>query len=111
MLPENNAWHVVVVHDDSPAETPFLVSRNAKASAIAYPANDEELDNPGKNAVLIPLDANTQPFGANRAVCLTKGGSSLEMRMNFFTRARVCPFVKPKGEPALTVLPAQGGFQ
>jgi len=115
LLPENNAWHVVNVRDDSPAEMPFLVSRNVKASAIAWP-EPKELDGRNgrvieENGVLIPLLETIKPFGASRAVWGTKGGAVLDARAHLFIRARLLPLEKPEDAPELKVLPAQGGFQ
>jgi len=110
MRPENNPWHVVMVSDDMPAEMPFLISRNVKASAIAFPTR-AELDNPEANGVLIPLDKNTKPLGGRRAVWVTKGGSTIDARPRLFSRSLLFSVQQPEDEPPLTALPAQGGFQ
>ena len=107
VLPENNAWHVANIFDMSPAEVPFIVTRNAKASALAYPTQ-AELDN---RDVLIPLNAQTKPFGNTRVVWVSKGGATMESRALHAFRAFICPLVKPDNAPALTVLPSEGGFK
>ena len=110
LLPENNAWHVVVVCDNMPAETPFLVSRNVKASAIVYPAQTE-LDDPAANAVHIPLDKKIKPLIGQHAVWVSTGGARRDTRQHFFTRAVLFPVQQSEDEPPIAVLPAQGGFQ
>ena len=111
VLPENNAWHVVMIDDQMWAEMPFLVSRNVKASAIAWPEPKELRGNIDANGVLIPLLETIKPFGASRAVWGTKGGAVLDARAHLFIRARLLPLEKPEDAPELKVLPAQGGFQ
>jgi len=108
-LPENNAWHVVNVATNSPPETPFIISRNMKASALAYPTQSE-LDDPEKNAVLIPLDKKVKFFVHNSGVWVTRGGGTIDAPRKHLTRARVVPVPQPDGQPPLTILPAQGGF-
>jgi len=113
VLPENNAWHVVVVSDESPSEMPFLVSRNAKASFFSY-STAAEFQTPEavEKSMLIPLNKSLIKSHSKRvATWVTYGGATLDARSREFTRARLCPVAQPEGEPPLNVLPAQGGFK
>ena len=101
--PENNAWHVVAIYDNSPPEIPFLVSRNAKASDLAHSTADDD--------GTIALNQKTKPFGSRQIVWGRKGGACMSARSRYATRARLFPVEKPEDEPALNVLPAQHGFQ
>jgi len=101
VLPPNNAWHVVGVATDTPPELPFLVTRNAKASEIKRPITERAEQD------LVPLAQNIKPFGNDRAVWVTRGGSTFDARRRQFTHARLFPVPNPE----LPVLPAQGGFQ
>ena len=102
VLPENNAWHVVMVDDSMPSEIPFLILRNAKASDIVYPKNAEQRNE------LIPL--TNKPL-SRAVVWLTRGGSVLDARKTLFNLSRLIPVEKPGNAPELKILPAQGGFQ
>ena len=102
LLPENNAWHVVVVYNGSSASTPFLISRNARASDFSQVLRAVEGDN-----ALVAMNPSVKPFGQNVAVWVTRGGSTIDARRRLFTRKLICS----EGEPPLTVLPAQGGFR
>ena len=110
LRPENNAWHVVNIDDESWGETPFLVTRNIKASAISY-STEAELENLDAAPVPVPLDKNIQPFKNTLGVWVTKGGAMHDARQRYLIRARLVFVRQPADQPDLTVLPAQGGFQ
>ena len=107
--PENNAWHVAGIHETQSWRMPFLISRNAKASDIVYPTS-KEMDKMS-DSINIRLGRDVKPFGFEKAVWVSKGGAPRSELAIHFTRANVCPVKKTEGDPELTVLPAQGGFQ
>ena len=108
VLPQNNMWHVVNVTTNSSAQTPFLVTRNVKASAIAYPT-PLELEN--KKGVPLPIDDKVVPFKSKLIFAVNLGGTAISMSSKKITRPRLCPIPQPQGAPELTVLPARDGYQ
>ena len=112
VLPENNAWHVVMINDESPPEMPFLVSRNAKASVFSYSKIAEfQTREAVESTALIPLNKSVKPYGDKLLAWISKGGATLDAKKNYLNRARLFYIEQPEGEPPLTVLPAQGGFR
>ena len=105
VLPQNNPWHVVNVATNFFAETPFLVTRNVKASAITYPTLPE-LEN--KEKALLPIDQNL--ILRKRIVWMNLGGGTFDERFDKFTRPQLCPIPQPPGAPELTVLPSEDGY-
>ena len=109
-LPPNaNAWHVVCVGEKSLVETPFLITRNVKASEIRYPSK-AELDGWLDATHVLPMNKKIKPFGNKRAVWITRGGNAFDARQKYLTRARVVPVAQPEGEAELRVLPSIGGY-
>ncbi|MCL1888541.1 MAG: hypothetical protein FWF96_06685, partial [Kiritimatiellaeota bacterium] len=88
LLPENNAWHVILIDDEAHSEVPFIVTRNVKASAIAWPS-EAELADMEANAVHIPLDKDTKPFRDVSAIWATRGGSVISAPARYLIRARM----------------------
>ncbi len=69
---ENNAWCIVAdLNDDSPANAPFLFSRNILCDTI-----DQED---------VSLDETMEPFKSKQAVVVTKGGSAKVIPADLFT--------------------------
>jgi hypothetical protein len=103
-VPEANVWHVVVASD---SKTPFLITRNVKASDIRYPIK-KELDE--QSATRLGLKEDVKPFGTERAIVVTLNGCVFDFKAKQLTRTQVCPVLKPEGAPELKVLPAKGGY-
>jgi competence protein ComGC len=74
----NNAWSVVCVGDDTPPESPFLITRNVDVGARA-------------NHTTVPKLTNILPFKKERAVWVTCGGACLDARPRYLTAERLFP--------------------
>jgi len=114
-LPSNaNAWHVICGGTNAPLETPFLITRNVKASDIRY-ATEEELkqleDRDNNWGPPLHMDKNTKPFGDTRATWVTKSGGTMDARKIMLRHPLVSPVPQPDGEPELRVLPSIGGYR
>jgi hypothetical protein len=66
--PQNNAWSVLCIGSDAPAETPFLISRNVDWGPVA-----------STSAVIRLKDE--RPFRCTRAVWVTRGGTYYSVRL------------------------------
>ena len=77
---ENIAWSVCEVGDNTPAEIPFLFSRNMITETIE-PAS-------GGNAKHLTL-SNEKPFGSTRAVWVTRGGGVFDARRKYLTNKQI----------------------
>lgn len=104
----NNAWSVVKVKEQLAAETPFMITRNANVTAIAYATNENELTDPD-SSTQIPLGTNVKPFGGNRAVWVTLGGSTVDARKKYLKTAVVCPLLAGDND-ALEYLASGNGY-
>lgn len=79
---DNIAWGVVKVQDSSPADVPFLISRNYdKTAALSKQANE--------TTEVLELNPDLKPFNATRAVWVTRGGGVLDARKKYFTMSKL----------------------
>jgi len=74
----NNAWSVVCVGDDTPPESPFLITRNVDVGARA-------------NHTTVPKLTNILPFKKERAVWVTCGGACFDARPRYLTTEQLFP--------------------
>ena len=74
----NNAWSAVCVGDETPAETPFLITRNVDVGSRA-------------NAASTPKLTRILPFKQERAVWVTRGGGAFDARPKWLTGERLFP--------------------
>ncbi len=79
---ENIAWGVMKVADNTPAEIPFLISRNYDKTGSLKQQ---------QNATTTPLELNgdIKPFGAARAVWVSRGGGVFDARKKYFTESQL----------------------
>jgi prepilin-type N-terminal cleavage/methylation domain-containing protein len=91
-LTGKNAWHVYVFDDQTPAEMPYLITRNSSASDINGAGWATEGQNPDASNK-IELDPELKPFGSKRGVWVTKGGSTADARPILMRAGRVNPVV------------------
>jgi len=87
---DNNAWHVAYIDDQASAEVPYLLTRNATVNDgkiklwATLPTNPDTTDS-------VVLKETHTPFKANRAVWVTKGGSTVDARQRLMRAGRLCP--------------------
>ena len=74
----NNAWSVLCVTNDTPAEVAFLVTRNA------------DLEQPVSSNAVVSL-CDEKPFGRKRVVWVTHGGGCFDTKPRAFTGATLVP--------------------
>lgn len=78
---KNIAWSVCRIGDNSPAELPFLFSKNM---------SDKELKgSDASGASKLGLDGDMKPFGNSRAVWVTRGGGVFDARKKYLTNYQV----------------------
>ena len=75
------AWHVCVLRENAPADTPFLISRNVHIENGRIARTGE-----GSARVRVPLD-DVKPFGNQWAVWVTKGGGIFDCRATRLTQS------------------------
>ena len=85
---DNVGWRVANVGSESGIGLPFICTRNVKPDA-AYKGKDGISTDPDDDTTeQVPLDAESQVFGATRAVWITFGGASMDARAKLFTTAQ-----------------------
>ena len=78
---ENIAWGVVDVGDGTPAEIPFLITKNYDSTEKLHQVTDD------KDTTRLDLgdDTSKKPFGNSRAVWVSRGGGTFDARKKYFT--------------------------
>ena len=77
---DNIAWGVMWVADSTPAEIPFMISRNFD-KAGTYSQKTSATTTP------LELNAEIKPFNASRAVWVSRGGGVFDARKKYFTES------------------------
>ena len=108
VMPSGNAWHVATIGDGDEAETPFLLSRNIKASDIRY-ATEKELNDMDASPLLSFKQESLPAMGEN-GIWLTKGGSTYHAKKHLLNIGRVNRGEQPNNQPPLKIMPAADGY-
>ncbi len=103
-----NAWHVIRVKDQDQAEMPFFITRNTSLENLNYAPETASTSDDSKlyktGSTTLTLDKSIKPFGANLAVWVTRGGSTMDARARYLAVEKVCPVIEKTGDPAFTTL-------
>ncbi len=94
---DNIAWAVFVVGDSTPAQIPFLITRNFKGSSTKgaqlnslSSADDKDVNN-------FDLE-DVNPFKKARAVWVSRGGGTFDARAKYLTQGLLFGFGAPKDD-------------
>lgn len=79
---KNLAWGVVVINDSTPADVPFLITRN-------YNQGEQLAKTEEATTTKLVLDEKVKPFNASRAVWVTRGGATMDARKKYFTMSQL----------------------